>query len=126
MSKVSAIGHRFCETMSAPRYEQPTRRPQSPRIKAGSLNVYEAFNGFYLYGQDASTTHQVCLGSLGDGCDTRHPRTVSAWGSEAELAEAYGFILVSPPQPPSPCLDCDERGAAEPSNYCANCPGQGI
>jgi hypothetical protein len=62
-----------------------------PIVRRGSLEIVDACNGFYLWGQD-NRYHDVCVACLGDGADTD-----LVAGPLAELddyPEAYDFIVV--------------------------------
>lgn len=61
-------------------------------IKAGTLEIVEGCNGFYLYGQELGTHETVCLGCLGDGSDGE---PILSDMSLDEWAEAYDFLVVA-------------------------------
>lgn len=59
------------------------------KILSDSLEIVDAFNGYYLYGQTPDG-EAVFLGCLGDGCD--HEPSLDDM-PDYDWAEAYGFEI---------------------------------
>lgn len=65
-------------------------------IKKGTLSIYEAFNGYYLYGRNKHG-ETICLGCMGDGVDdVVGEKNYNPNQSEEamELEAAYNFLLI--------------------------------
>ena len=62
-----------------------------PIVRRGSLEIVDACNGFYLWGQD-NRYHDVCVACLGDGVDA--DLAAGPLKNLDDYPEAYDFIVV--------------------------------